>query len=102
MRDSAVRNSRLFVAVAVVLAVLSPAVAVADPLIFGIHDHVTAEDTQSPHSHPAHHCDLSMSPAVVAPASGVTAPIATSSAVIDDRGHVPQSSPFAPLRPPRA
>jgi hypothetical protein len=101
--------SRWLAAFACAVAWLTAAGSVGDVIAFGIHEHIAGDagegmepsgmtDVHTAH----HHCDLSMSPAAVATATHVTAPIAIPSAAVGSRERRPQSAPVAPLRPPRA
>ena len=80
----------------------------ADLLAFGIHEHVTAPDDTSrdlagPDNSgpPAHHCELSASPAGLALALVLSAPGPIAVPVVETRVSASDRTPSVPLGPPR-
>lgn len=80
----------------------------ADLLAFGVHEHVTASDdssrdVSSPGSPgaPAHHCELSISPAGVGPAIALPASGPIVGLIFDTGLSAAQRTPSVPFGPPR-
>ncbi len=82
---------------------------VIDEVVFGLHEHVSSAESRSDASvpaggpnHAAHHCDLSMSPADVAPASILPVPVPVAVVQPDQRSSDLRDTSFDLLIPPRA
>lgn len=78
-----------------------------DEVVFGLHEHVASGESDasvpvgSP-NHVAHHCDLSMSPADVAPESILPAPVPVAIVHPEPRSSDLRDTSFDLLIPPRA
>jgi hypothetical protein len=83
---------------------------VADPLAFGVHEHVAADQrpvqTIEPASNPGptvpHHCELSVSVGQLEPAVELATPAPIVASPPDLSAPAPSHRPFVPLNPPRA
>lgn len=101
-------RSRSLVAVVWLVLGLVIVAPTADLLAFGVHEHVTGSAEQSRDlagadtpGAPAHHCELSISPAGLASVAVVPSPGLFVVPVVETRVSAVDRTPSVPLGPPR-